>query len=87
MNTVTLQIAAIVDKQRRRCTIEIPDLGISCIGRDYVEAYARAVSTVTAIYYYNKEHNLTFNCTLTGSDMNKYCKTRTQFPAYVTVNC
>lgn len=43
---------------RRGCSLFIPDLNMELYGTTFVEVIANAVTTVTALYIYNMEHNI-----------------------------
>lgn len=66
-----LQLPAVVTFIGDKCDIDVPDLGITIHGQDYVEAMAKAILNVSAIYYYNHERNIKMSLTKTYAEVEK----------------
>lgn len=80
-----IQFAVVVTASDDGYTMYIPDLHMTIDGSDYVELYARAVVSATAVVHYNKEHNLTTKFSTTYEDVAERCHGKSQFPTYLAL--
>lgn len=87
MEVKDLNIAAAVtyNKRKQECSIYIPSLGITTHGFDFIEAQSVCISTVRAIYHYDREHNIPFPESVSLSTVTDMCTKKTMFPSYILV--
>lgn len=65
--------------------VSVPDLCIEVGGANSTEALARAVETVTALYYYYRERNVKLPQHTTWQEIEQECRNTSAFPTYVMV--
>ena len=78
-----IQIPVIATPTKKACEVLIPDLNLKVEGRDLVEALALSISYVSAIYYYNIEHNCKFDLNTTYEQAESMCKSKHSFVTYI----
>lgn len=81
-----IHIPVLVTSMHDACDVYVPDLNITVHGKDYVDALANAMLKASAIYYYNKERNLSFPLETTYEQVEKMCKGRKQFATFIELS-
>jgi len=76
--------ACMVRKKRGEVSIEIPDFQVTIKGANYVDAWAKSIETLTALYSYSVERNLPIRMEATfESCMDKLRKERGSHYVYM----
>lgn len=80
------QIPVIIRSVGKACDVVIPDFNITVHGKDFIEAFATAASTVAAIYYYNLDRNVEIQLNTTYAEVERKCSAKNEFPTFLPLN-
>lgn len=85
MENNELHVVCIITQTKQSCDVYVPDFKITAHGIDFVEALANAILSTSAIYFYNRDKNVTIKLKTSFEDAEKMCENKNQFATVLTL--